>query len=105
MDLFQNISLFLGTVAGYKKIFFSAFFLDLSCDMFLVHSCIDSEAATPLLGNVSGSCIWQALASYEELQPWNPDFSNHIAKSTLVRIMGRFEKSGVKHSMHPSQGN
>jgi len=97
--------LLLGTVAGYKKIFFSAFFLDLSSGMSLDHSCIDSEAAAPLPGNVSGSCIWQALASYEELQPWNPDFSNHIAKITLVRGLRRFEKSGVKYSMRQSQGN
>ena len=101
---FKTFACFLARLQDIKRHFFSAFFIDLSCGMFLVHSCIDSEAAAPLPGNVSGSCIWQALASYEELQPWNPDFSNHTAKSTLVRIMGRFEKSEVKIQYAPKPG-
>ena len=30
---------------------------------------------------------------------WNPNFSNHVWKSKLVRIFGRFEKSGVKFTV------
>lgn len=97
---FKTVACFLARLQDIKRYFLAHSFLT-----FLVACFQFTHAQTARLPRryletypavVSGR-LWLVMKNYNHRIP--------IFRTTLVRIVGRFEKSGVKYCMQPSQGN